>query len=97
MRLPYDRSVAMGKLTRSRLDVRLPIDVLALLTRAAEIRGCTLSEFVICSAQDAAHRAIQEAEVVRLALEDQPCPSRPTPTLLRAVRRHRELVGSSLK
>lgn len=39
MHLPYGRTVAKGKLTRSRLDVRLPIDVLALLKRAAEIRG----------------------------------------------------------
>ena len=28
MHLPYGRTVAKGKLTRSRLDVRLPIDVL---------------------------------------------------------------------
>lgn len=41
-----------------------------LLQRGADIRGQTLTEFVIGAAQDAATRAIVDHEVIELSLRD---------------------------
>lgn len=84
----------------ARLEARLPHDVHALLKRAAEIQGRTLSDFVISAAREAAHRAIEETEIIRLSIDDQRQlaemllnPPEPTPALRRAFRRRRELFG----
>jgi uncharacterized protein (DUF1778 family) len=54
------------------------------------------------AAQEAAHRAIEETQVIRLSVEDQRAfadailnPPAPTPALRRAFRRHRELIPKS--
>lgn len=87
--------------TIARLEARLPADVHALLKRAAEIQGRTLTDFVVSAARDAACRTIEEAEVLRLSLEDQRRfaaallhPPKPNAALRRAARRHRELFGA---
>jgi uncharacterized protein (DUF1778 family) len=41
-----------------------------LLQRAADIRGETLTEFVVSAAQEAATRAIVDQEVIELSLRD---------------------------
>jgi uncharacterized protein (DUF1778 family) len=41
-----------------------------LLPRAAEIRGQTLTEFVVAAAQEAATRAIVDQEVIELSVRD---------------------------
>ena len=82
--------------TTARLEARLPAEVHALLKRAAEIQGRTLTDFVVTAARDAACRAIEEAEVIRLSVEDQRLisgailnPPKPTPALsLGTARRH---------
>ncbi|MCE1786979.1 DUF1778 domain-containing protein, partial [Enterobacter hormaechei] len=45
----------------------------ALIKRAAEIQGRTMTDFVVSAAQDAAQRAIEQSEVLRLSLADQQC------------------------
>jgi uncharacterized protein (DUF1778 family) len=55
----------------SRLEARLPASVYATLKRAAELKGRSLSEFVVSAAHDAAQRAIEEAHIIRLSAEDQ--------------------------
>jgi len=55
----------------ARLEARLPVDVQALLKRAAEIQGRTLTDFVVSSAREAAYRTIEETEIVYLSVEDQ--------------------------
>ena len=49
----------MSKQTKpaARLDVRMPIDVLKRLKRAAEIQGRTVTDFVVAAADEAACRA----------------------------------------
>jgi uncharacterized protein (DUF1778 family) len=86
----------------ARLEARLPTDVHALLKRAAEIQGRTLTDFVVAAAQDAARRAIEEAEVLRLSSADQASlasallkPSAPVPALRRAFRHRRKLLGDA--
>jgi uncharacterized protein (DUF1778 family) len=88
--------------TIARLEARLPADVYALLKRAAEIQGRTLTDFVVSAAREAASRTIEETEILRLSAEDQQRiadsllqPPTPAPALERAFRRHRELFGQS--
>lgn len=85
----------------ARLEARLPANVHKLLKRAAEIQGRTLTDFVVAAAHDAACRAIEEAEVVRLSVEDQRKlakailkPPAPSAALKRAFQRRRALFGA---
>ena len=55
----------------SRLEARLPASVYATLKRAAELKGRSLSDFVVSAAHDAAQRAIEEDSIIRLSAEDQ--------------------------
>ena len=83
----------------SRLEARLPASVYATLKRAAELKGRTLSDFVVSAAHEAARRAIEEEGIIRLSAEDQrrfaeALIKSPTANqkLKRALRRHREEV-----
>ncbi len=85
----------------ARLEARISTDLHALLKRAAEIQGRTMTDFVVDAVQEAAHRAIEQAEVTRLSLKDQTtfaqallAPPKPAPALKRAFSRHRKLVKS---
>ena len=73
--------------TTARLEARLPNDVHALLKRAAEIEGRTLTDFVVSAAREAACRTIEATEIIRLNPPD------PTPALKKAFQRRRELLG----
>ena len=44
----------------ARLEARLPADVYALLKRAAEIEGRTLTDFVVAAASAAARKTLEE-------------------------------------
>lgn len=86
--------------TVSRLEARLPADVHALLKRAAEIEGRTLTDFVVSAARDAASRTIEQNEILRLSVEDQLRiaealldPPPPAPAMQRAFQRRRDLFG----
>lgn len=83
----------------ARLEARLPASVYALLKRAAEIKGRSLTDFVVSAAQDAAQRAIEEEGIMRLSAEDQARfaealinPPAPNAALKRAMRRYLEHV-----
>lgn len=93
--------MANGSAT-SRLEARLPANVHKLLKRAAEIQGRTLTDFVVAAAHEAACRTIEEAEVVRLSIDDQRRlasavlkPPAPAPALKRAFRRRRALLRTA--
>lgn len=90
----------MAQAHTARLEARVPAKVHAVLKRAAEIQGRTLTDFVVAAAHAAACRAIEEAEIVHLSVEDQRRvasailkPPAPTPALRRAVTRRRKLLG----
>lgn len=85
----------------ARLEARLPIHVHAMLKRAAELQGRTLTDFVVSASSEAARQAIENTEVIRLSLEDQRLfaeslhnPPEPHPALIRAFDKHREFFGS---
>lgn len=89
--------------TRStRLEARVSPDALAVLKRAAEIQGRSLSDFVVAAAQEAAEKAIAETQIIRLSVEDQRLlaeallnPPEPAPALRRAQEAHRRLVSDA--
>lgn len=93
----------MGKTlatTTARLEARLPADIHALLKRAAEIQGRTLTDFVVAAAREAAVRAIEEVEIIRLSAQDQHLvaqailnPPKPSPALRKAFQRRNKLFG----
>jgi uncharacterized protein (DUF1778 family) len=86
----------------SRIEARIAPDALALVKRAAEIEGRSLSDFVVAAAQAAARRTIEESHIVRLAADDQLrfaeallSPPEASDALMRARERHRRLVAAS--
>lgn len=87
--------------TSARLEARISTDLHALLKRAAELQGRTMTDFVVSAVQDAALRAIEQADVVRLSMADQACfaqallsPPAPTPALERAFARRHAMLRS---
>lgn len=88
-------------LTRTaRIEARISPDALAAVKRAAELQGRSLSDFVVTAAQEAAARAIEEAQIIRLSVEDQRAfaaaildPPAPPEALIRAAEAHRRLLA----
>jgi len=89
--------------TRSvRLEARISPDGLAIVKRAAEIQGRSLSDFVVAAAQEVAYRTIEEVEIIRLSPEDQRLlaeallnPPPVAPALERAMEHYRRVVKAS--
>jgi uncharacterized protein (DUF1778 family) len=86
----------------ARLEARITPDLQALLKRAAELEGRSVTDFVVTTAQEAAEWRVEQAHVIRLLLEDHRVfveailnPPEPTPSPRRAFRRHRELIKAS--
>jgi uncharacterized protein (DUF1778 family) len=84
----------------ARLEARISTDLHAMLKRAAEIQGRTMTDFVVSAVQLAAQEAIETAEVIRLSLADQArfaqallAPPPPAPALKRAFARRRKLIS----
>jgi uncharacterized protein (DUF1778 family) len=86
--------------TRSaRLETRISREALAMVRRAAEIQGRSVSDFVVSAAEEAAQKTVAELEVIRLSRAAQEKfaalllhPSAPTPALKKAFGRHRKLI-----
>lgn len=87
-------------ISTTRLEARISTDLHAMLKRAAEIQGRTMTDFIASAVQEAAQRAIEQASVIRLSLADQECfaqtlmsPPEPTPALKRAFARRNKLLS----
>lgn len=100
--MPYRVSMPTTPETIARLEARLPSEVHALLKRAADLQGRTLTDFVVSAARDAARKAIEESEIIRLSCEDQRKlaemllnPPKPAAPLVRAAKRYRQQVRRS--
>lgn len=85
----------------ARLEARISPDLHAMLKRVAELQGRTMTDFVVAAVQEAAHRALEQSEVIRLSLADQECfahalmsPPQPSPALKRAFARRSKLLRS---
>ncbi len=84
----------------ARLEARLTPDIYALLKRAAEIQGRSVSDFVVSAARRSAMKTIEQADMIRLSQADQErfvaslmAPAPLAPAMKRAIHRHKELVG----
>jgi uncharacterized protein (DUF1778 family) len=86
----------------ARIEARIAPEALAIVRRAAEIQGRSISDFVVAAAQEAAQKTVAEVEVIRLSREAQerfvsllldPLP--PSKALLRALERHKSLIVHS--
>jgi uncharacterized protein (DUF1778 family) len=83
----------------ARLEARIAPEALAMVRRAAEIQGRSVSDFVVAAAQEAAQKTVSEIEVIRLShaaqeqfvklLTKPPAPNR---ALKKAFALHRTLV-----
>jgi uncharacterized protein (DUF1778 family) len=90
----------MGK--QARLEARVSSDVHALLKRAAEIEGRSLSDFVVTAARQAAEKTVVQADMITLSYEDQlrfaqalidPPPL--APAMERAIDRYKRKAGAA--
>lgn len=85
-----------------RIGARIAPNALAVVRRAAALQGRSVSDFVVAAAQEAAAHVVEEAQIIRLSVEDQRAvadailhPRPPTPAMERAVARHRGLISTS--
>ena len=85
----------------ARIEARIAPEALAVVRRAAELQGRSLSQFAVDAAQAAAHRTIAETSMIRLSLEDQRRfvelllhPPELTPAMKRARQAHAKLIES---
>jgi uncharacterized protein (DUF1778 family) len=86
----------------ARIEARIAPDALAIVKRAAEIEGRSVSDFIVAAARDAAHKTIEETHLIRLSVEDQRRfvellldPPAPVPALERARLAHSRLIRES--
>lgn len=86
---------------QARLEARVPFEVHALLKRAAEIEGRTLTDFVVSAASAAARQTIEDAEIIRLSQEGQKAfvqalldPPQPAPAMERAFKNRETFISS---
>jgi uncharacterized protein (DUF1778 family) len=86
----------------ARLEARISPEALAIVKRAAEIQGRSVSDFVVAAAQEAAKRAIEDTTRILLSIEDQRRvmdallnPPEPNAALKKAAEAHRRLTGDS--
>lgn len=84
----------------ARLEARIPVEVYETMQRAAKLRGMTLTGYLLATVGEDARRTVEEAEIMRLAREDQIRfaetlinPPKPNARLKRAAKRHAELIA----
>ncbi len=99
-KLPYTMTMDRKNASPARLEARLSPDVHALIKRAAEMQGRSVTDFVVTAARNEACRAIEETEIIRLSVEGQSQiadailnPPEPTAALKRAFERRVKLFG----
>lgn len=85
----------------ARIEARIAPETLAIVRRAAELQGRSVSDFLVAAAWDAAHRAIEETQIIRMSVEDQVRfaealinPPEPNEALRRAQAAHTKLVAT---
>lgn len=96
----FDMGRPANEFETTRIEVRVPVHVSDQLQRAAKLRGMTLTGYIIATAGEDARRTVEEAEVLRMAAEDQQRfaqaliePPAPNARLRGAAKRHAELIA----
>ena len=85
--------------SEARLEMRVASEQKMFFSRAAALRGLTLTDFAIDTLQAASVKAVEEYSLLRLAVKDQEVfvdalmnPPAPTATLTRAAERYTRMV-----
>jgi len=85
----------------TRVEARIAPEGLDFVRRAAEIQGRSVSDFLVVSALDAAHRTIEDAQIIKLSIDDQQKfakallkPLALSPAMKRALTAHKKLISS---
>ena len=85
-----------------RVEARIAPEVLEVVRRAAEIEGRSISDFLVVAAQEAARRTIEQAQIIRLSIEEQQrfaalllSPPDLPPAMARATKAHKMLIAPS--
>jgi uncharacterized protein (DUF1778 family) len=60
-----------GTTRTARVEARIVPDALAVVRRAAELQGGSVSDFLVAAALRDAQRTIEDAQIIRLSVEDQ--------------------------
>jgi uncharacterized protein (DUF1778 family) len=102
-RMPNTRILnSMPAPSVARLEARISNDLHALLKRAAELQGRTMTDFIVSAVQEAAVAAIEQSEIIRLNQENQTRfvnalmdPAKPNVALKKAFDRRQKLLKSS--
>lgn len=55
----------------ARVEARIAPESLAVVRRAAELQGRSISDFLVAAALKDAHKTIEDAQIIRLSVEDQ--------------------------
>ena len=59
-----------GRQKRERLEARVTPEIKDLMERAAKLRGCTLTDFIVDSVQAAAEETIRQHQILQLSARD---------------------------
>ncbi len=88
----------------ARVEARIAPDALAVVRRAAELQGRSISDFLVAAALKDAQRTIEDAQIIRLSVEDQQRfadlllhPPPVAPAMERALQARQELLGDTAK
>jgi uncharacterized protein (DUF1778 family) len=86
----------------ARVEARIAPDALAVVRRAAELQGRSISDFLVAAALKDAHQTIEDAQIIRLSVDDQhrfaellldPPPL--APAMQRALKARKRLIADS--
>lgn len=95
------RSTATSSSARTdRIEARVSREQKDLWTWAADLEGCTFTDFVVRALQTAAEQAVQRHQIMRLSAQDTQAlvdaienPREPSERMRRYARRERELLS----
>ncbi len=86
----------------ARVEARIAPDALAVVRRAAELQGRSVSDFLVAAALKDAQRMIEDAQIIRLAVDDQQrfaerllSPPPLAPAMKRALKARKRLIAGA--
>jgi uncharacterized protein (DUF1778 family) len=84
----------------ARLEARINQETKALIQKAADLEGRTLTDFVVASVQAAACRVIEQHQTLKLSIEDSEAfadavlnPPKPNEALKSAASRYKQVIS----
>jgi len=94
--------MATRETTRTaRVEARIAPDALAVVRRAAELQGRSVSDFLVAAALKDAQQTIEDAQIIRLSVDDQRRfvdlllnPPALAPAMKRALKAHKRLIAA---